>query len=242
MKNSRSSVGTSERAMKPASSSAGRIDSVCSAVSRISVSASRRSASSGWPSCSSGRGAMAPCAASSLTSRATSPRRKKSSSGVLSPASAINSEPGNPGSRRGRCGPRVRRQGSPSRRPAWPLMLNCTAEALSPSSNSSSPSSIGTVSPGSMMRPRISAPSATTRSWQREEMVSVTTTGRGATSGVSIKPATGTISARIGSARCCIVDGGSTIDGRALLGYREIQEARGHRQRRADERERFLKR
>ena len=64
------------------------------------------------PSCSRGRGAIAPCAASMRTSRATSPRRKKSSIGVLRPA-AISIEPGNPGSRRGRCGPTGRR---PARR------------------------------------------------------------------------------------------------------------------------------
>src|SRR4030095_11348091 len=38
------------------------------------------------PSCSRGRGASEPCAASMRTSRATSPRRKKSSIGVLRPA------------------------------------------------------------------------------------------------------------------------------------------------------------
>ena len=55
-------------------------------------------------------------------------------------------------------------------------------------------------------------PSATTRSWQRDEIVNVTTTGtrtrRG--DGVSLKPPTGMISARTGSARRCWRDGSAS--------------------------------
>src|SRR5436190_5409126 len=85
MKNSRISIDTSERAMKPASRSSGSCFRVCSAVSRISRSLSEVRTIR-MPSCSSGRGAIAPCAARRRMSRATSPRRKKSSIGVLWPA------------------------------------------------------------------------------------------------------------------------------------------------------------
>ncbi len=82
----RISPGTSARPMKASTAGRGSRSMVCAAAPATSGSLSsfRMSSSASW---SSARGANAPCAASSRTSRATSPRRKKSTSGVRRPGS-----------------------------------------------------------------------------------------------------------------------------------------------------------